>query len=82
MLRKWLRLIVGCVAIAAFIAGLHVASPQLGGSTGAIVADNQEHNREVYAYVYSEVGEIDEFLDDECGRYGRAAVAAALAESE
>ena len=75
----WLRLTLGLAVIAGFVCGLHHLSDRMTGATGEMIASNRAADREVYAYVYSEVGDIEEFLDDEGGKYGKAALTAHLA---
>ncbi|MFC1520925.1 hypothetical protein ACFL6Y_00810 [Elusimicrobiota bacterium] len=41
---------------------------------GELIQRNQAEDREVYAYVYSDLGDILEFLDNENGRYGASAL--------
>ena len=75
---RWLRLILGFTAIAVFVGLLHQGSIRLSGATGRLIEDNRQRDLEVYAYVYSEVSELEDFLDDEAGRYGRAALIEAI----
>ena len=70
---RWLALLAGCATIALFVAGLHRITPHVGGATGAMIESNRSHDREVWAYFYTEVGDLEEFLDDEEGRYGKRA---------
>ena len=70
-LRRWLALLAGTALIGLFVAGLHLVTPHLGGSTGMLIESNRSHDREVWAYFYTEVGELEEFLED--GRYGKRA---------
>jgi hypothetical protein len=78
----WLGLVIGLAAIAAFVGLLHLGSVRLGGATGRLIEENRQKDLEVYAYVYSEVGELEDFLDDEAGKYGRAALIKALDRKE
>ncbi len=73
---RWLKLAVGLALMGGFVAGLHLFSARMGGATGDLITRNRVEDLEVYAYVYSEVGDIDEFLDDEDGKYGKAALEA------
>jgi hypothetical protein len=63
------RLFLGLFAIACIVVGLD----HLGGKVTQI-----EHNRqldlEVDAYFYTEVADLEEFLDNRNGRYGEEAV--------
>ncbi|MBU4184647.1 MAG: hypothetical protein KKI12_10595 [Proteobacteria bacterium] len=49
-------------------------SGRIPGSTGMLITRNQNEDLEVYAYVYSEIGDLEEFLDDENGKYGKTAL--------
>ena len=75
---SWLRLVLGLVLLAAFVVMLHRLSARMTGDAGALIARNQAENLEVYAYFYSEVGDIGEFLDDERGRYGECSLRVSL----
>jgi hypothetical protein len=71
--KKWFAFLLGLLALMAFVGLLHWATPHLGGQVGLLISENREKGFEVYAYFYSEVGELSDFLDDESGRYGAAA---------
>lgn len=71
----WLRLILGFTAIAAFVVVLHVGSVFAGWT---MIEENRQKDLDVYGYVYSDVAELEDFLDDETGKYGRAALIEAL----
>ena len=71
---RWFRLFLGLVFLVAFIMVLHCMSGRIPGSTGLLIARNQSEDLEVYAYVYSEIGDLEEFLDDGNGKYGKAAL--------
>lgn len=73
---------MGLVAIAAFVGLIHLSTIRLGGATGRLIEENRQKDLEVYAYVYSEVGDLEDFLDDEAGRYGRAALIKAIKRRE
>jgi hypothetical protein len=73
---RWLRLALGLALVAAFVVGLHHLSARMTGDTGALIERNRALDLEVYAYVYSEVGDLGEFLDDEEGRYGESSLRA------
>lgn len=77
-LRAWLRLALGLAFLATFIAVLHCVTGHIPGSTGTLIIRNQDENLEVYAYVYSEIGDLEEFLDDEHGIYGKKALRQSL----
>jgi len=71
---RWLRLVLALALLAGTVAALHRFSAELGGSTGAMIRSNQAADREVYAYVYSEVTALEEVLDHEAGRSGATPV--------
>ncbi len=73
-IHRWFRLVLGLVFLIAFIMVLHYMSGRIPGATGKLVTRNQDENLEVYAYVYSEIGDLEEFLDDENGKYGKTAL--------
>ncbi|MFC1850064.1 hypothetical protein ACFL27_07725 [candidate division CSSED10-310 bacterium] len=68
------KLTVGLLGVLFFMAGLHCLSGHLPGMTGQLIKHNQVQDLEVYAYFYSEVGDIRDFLDDEQGKYGKEAL--------
>ncbi len=71
----WLRLILGFTAIAAFVVLLHWGSVM---ADWAMIEENRQRDLDVYAYVYTDVADLEDFLDDETGRYGRASLIEAL----
>ena len=73
-IHRWFRLVLGLACLVTFIIVLHCMSGRIPGSTGELVTRNQNEDLEVYAYVYSEIGDLEEFLDDENGKYGKAAL--------
>ena len=77
-INRWLRLVLGLVFLAVFIMVLHCMSGRIPGSTGELITRNQNEDIEVYSYVYSEIGDLEEFLDDENGKYGKAALRRSL----
>ncbi len=77
-MHSWLGLLVGCFAIAGFVSLLHIGSAHLGGEAGQMIEENREKDIEVYAYVYSDVSDLEDFLDDESGKYGRTALVDAI----
>ena len=76
---RWLYLILGFAAIALFVGLLHLGSVHLNA---AMIEENRNKDLEVYAYVYSEVTDLEEFLDDQKGKYGRAALIEAINHAE
>ena len=77
-INRWLRLGLGLVFLAVFIMVLHCMSGRIPGSTGKLITRNQNEDIEVYSYVYSEIGDLEEFLDDENGKYGKTALRQSL----
>ena len=77
-INRWFRLVLGLAFLVAFIIVLHCMSGRIPGSTGELVTRNQNEDLEVYAYVYSEIGDLEEFLDDENGKYGKTALRQSL----
>ena len=80
--QRWLGLVLGLVAIAAFVGLIHLSTIHLGGATGRLIEENRQKDLEVYAYVYSEVGDLEDFLDDDAGKYGRAALIKAIGHKD
>jgi len=77
-INRWFRLVLGLAFLVAFIIVLHCMSGRIPGSTGMLITRNQNEDLEVYAYVYSEIGDLEEFLDDENGKYGKTALCQSL----
>ena len=77
-IHRWFRLVLGLAFLLVFIIVVHCMSGRIPGSTGKLVTRNQNENLEVYAYVYSEIGDLEEFLDDENGKYGKTALRQSL----
>jgi len=71
----WLALILGFAAIAGLVVLIHLGSLSLRAD---MIEENREKDLEVYAYVYSEVTNLEDFLDDQKGKYGRAALIEAI----
>lgn len=77
-INRWFSLVLGLVFLLSFIMVLHCMSGSIPGSTGMLITRNQNEDIEVYAYVYSEIGDLEEFLDDENGKYGKTALRQSL----
>ena len=73
-LGKWTRFAIGLALLAGTIGMLHVVGSGLPGQPGALLAQNKAQDREVYAYFYSDLGELSAFLDDLRGAYGATAL--------
>lgn len=69
-LRHWVRFALALVLLASVVGCLHVVGSRLPGIPGALIAQNKAQGREVYAYFYSDLGNIRSFLDDARGAYG------------
>jgi hypothetical protein len=76
--RGWVGLLTGLALLFGFVVSLDRLMPHLPGATGEMLRDNQRSNREVGAYFYSEAGDLEDFLDDARGAYGRGALSAGL----
>lgn len=72
ILHGWMKLIGVVLLLAATLALVHLASPHLPGMAGDVFRNNIEQNVEATALIYSESGDIKEYLDDSNGRYGGA----------
>jgi len=75
---SWLNLFLGLILLLSFIIALHCISGRIPGTIGKLFKKNQNENLEVYAYVYSELGDIKEFLDDKNGKYGKTTMRKSL----
>jgi len=65
----WLRLLLGAAVVVALVTALHLVSPRLPGPAGEVYLQNRELDLEATALVYSESGDIRDYLDSEHGRY-------------
>ena len=63
-------LLGGLILAGAFIMALHWAGNHLPGHTGNLLRRNMNSEIKVGAYFYADVGEIEEFIDDDRGKYG------------
>jgi len=54
----------------AFIAPLHFVSPLMPGNIGKTFINNRDKDIETTALIYSESGDINEYLDTENWKYG------------
>jgi hypothetical protein len=69
----WLRLAALVVAAGVLGTLVHVLSPWLPGPAGAVFRRNVEHDIDATALIYSESGDVADYLDDEAGRYAAPA---------
>ena len=70
--RDWLRLVALVAAIAGLGALLHLLSPRLPGAAGEVYRRNLAEDVEATALIYTESGDVADYLDDERGRYAIA----------
>lgn len=66
---SWKAFCGGCLVIALFVAGAHWLSPRLPGQAGEVFRRNVDENIEATALIYSESGDIRDYIDDREGRY-------------
>ena len=52
---------------------MHVFSPRLPGAAGAVYRRNVARDVEATALIYTESGDVRDYLDDEGGRYAAPA---------
>jgi hypothetical protein len=65
----WLRLAAAMAAVAALVALLQAVSPRLPGTAGAVFRRNLAEQVEASALLYTESGDVRDYLDAERGRY-------------
>lgn len=80
LFRRWLKLLFGFLTIVTFIVVLHWVTNHLAGDAGRMMRRNMNSDLDVGAYIYSDVVDIDVFLDDDEGKYGKTAVMGSLVE--
>ncbi len=68
----WLRLAALVAAITTLGALLHVLSPRLPGTAGELYRRNVAEDVEATALIYTESGDVRDYLDDQRGRYAIA----------
>ncbi len=68
--RGWLRLAVAIAAIAGCAVVLHLISPRLPGTAGELYRRNVAEDVPATALVYTESGDVRDYLDPDEGRYG------------
>jgi len=79
---RWTRFAVGLALLAGAVGLLHAVGSYMPGAAGALIAQNRDQNREVYAYCYGDLGDVHAFLDDCRGMYGKAALRRVLQRAE
>jgi hypothetical protein len=67
--RKWLGIALAAAVAPALLAAAHWISPLLPGAAGEVFRQNVSHDIEATALIYSESGDIRDYLDPEKGRY-------------
>lgn len=68
-LKKWGLLLLGLAVVAVFIAVAHLVSPSLPGAIGVTYRHNRDAGIDANALIYTEAGDVREFLNDGSGRY-------------
>lgn len=72
--KGWLAFVlVLATASALFVAADHL-SPQLPGSAGVVFRQNVAADIEATALIYTESGDVMDYLDSSKGKYTRAAI--------
>jgi hypothetical protein len=69
--RRWLTLGLGLGGLAALVAALDAVSPRLPGTAGSLYRRNVAEDIETTAFIYTESGNVSDYLDEEHGRYAR-----------
>ena len=64
-----LRLLVALAAVGVSVGFLHLLSPLLPGAAGEIYRRNVRENVPATALIYTESGDVRDYLDDNKGRY-------------
>ena len=65
----WLRLAALLVVGGGLGTLVHLLSPRLPGAAGAVFRRNVDHDVDATALIYTESGDVRDYLDDERGRY-------------
>ena len=68
-MKAWASFFGGIFVIISFIAFMNMIIPFLKGPLGSTVRNNMEKNIEATALIYSESGDIHDYLDRD-GKYG------------
>ena len=68
--KQVLLLGLGIMSTVGVITALHFISPWLPGTAGTVFRNNMEQNINAEALLYTDVGDVKEFLNQETGRYG------------
>lgn len=67
--RRWAKLALLLGVVLALAIATHMVSPILPGTAGAIFRQNVEKRIEATALVYTETGDVRDYVDTECGKY-------------
>lgn len=68
--RSWLALVLGVAGVAMFVLLLQEISPALPGPAGAVYCHNVNAKTETSALIYTETGDVRDYLDTVRGKYG------------
>jgi len=68
-LKRWGALAAGLAGLALFVTLLHLISPRLPGTTGELLRNNRDNNIEATALIYTESGDVSDYLDKDNGKY-------------
>ena len=69
-LKRMLAFVLGCMAIALFIATISYISPNLPGAVGEVYRNNLANDIEATALIYTESGDVADYLDTSNGKFG------------
>ena len=69
--RRWLALGLGLGGLAVLVVALATVSPRLPGPAGTMFRRNVAEDIEATAFIYTESGDVRDYLDEEHGRYAR-----------
>ncbi len=64
-----LALILGLICVAVFVSLVHFVGPRLPDAAGDVLRNNIEQDIDATGLFYTEVGDLNDFLDDENGKY-------------
>jgi len=67
---NYLCLLAGIAGIILFISAMTYICPKLPGMAGEVYRNNLNNNIEATALIYTESGDVYDYLDTENGKYG------------
>ena len=67
--RSWLALASSLLGLATLVMAVHRLSPLLPGSAGAVFRQNVDQSIDASALVYTESGDVRDYLDEDRGKY-------------